>query len=260
MKIPSIAVFFLSVIAWCLPAKADSGVLLCSGSISGSITYSGGVTMPPYALYDGCAPTSIAMVLAYWDLRYGYSKLFSAQGSDLYTETNVETGAKSINTIANDCGTVNEKTTITGATNGLVNYCSSVGYTFQASALRISNTNTWNTMVSEINAGRPVMFSVDESGTGAADHIVPVFGYEIISGTDYYACYTTDAGDTTPVWEKFVDVNYENGAPYTPYAVDEIITITSAQVPEPTTLFFVLSGAALLIIFQRRRLHRIHSQ
>ena len=104
----------------------------------------------------------------------------------------------------------------------------------------------------EINAGRPILFTVDENGTGNIDHVIPVFGYETVGGVNYYACYTTDSGDTTPLWKPFVDINYEGSGPFTPYAVDESITITSIQAPEPTTLISLISGIGFLMLIRKR--------
>ena len=111
--------------------------------------------VPPYALYDGCAPTSRAMVLAYWDLTYGDTNLFTVQGSSLYTETNVE---PAIDSIASDCGTVSGITLGGNVGPGLVSYAASEGYVFQASLTRDSLATTWNLLVNEINAGRPMLF------------------------------------------------------------------------------------------------------
>ena len=45
--------------------------------------------VPSYVNYHGCVPTSIGMILGYWDSK-GYSNLFSASGSAIYSTTSVQ--------------------------------------------------------------------------------------------------------------------------------------------------------------------------
>ncbi|HNX27275.1 MAG TPA: hypothetical protein PKK48_07695, partial [Phycisphaerae bacterium] len=48
---------------------------------------------------------------------------------------------------------------------------------------------TWETLVSEIDAGRPVLLCVDSSGDGVSDHAIIAIGYD--ATMHKYACYTT---------------------------------------------------------------------
>lgn len=67
---------------------------------------------------------------------------------------------------------------------------------------------TWEALVAEINAGRPVMFGVDTDADGMADHAVPVFGYD--SATRQYYAYSEWGSDPFApgylggVWTDFV--------------------------------------------------------
>jgi hypothetical protein len=226
------AVRFLSLVAIltsCLPAEADPIVLS---------------NVPAYndTTGIGCAPTSIAMVLGYYDLR-GDSNLFAAQGNALYPTANV---LPEISSIASYCGTVNGITTVSNDVPGLINYAASRGYIFQATLSRKSLTATWNLLVSEINAGRPMLFLVDSTGNGTPDHLVPAIGYDTNHNGDgeYYACYTTASEDETPVWEKLQGIGNV-------YGVYEEIQVQTQLVPEPATLAFLIFGAPL--IFFRRK-------
>ena len=45
--------------------------------------------VPSYSWYHGCEPTSIGMILGYWDMK-GYSNLFAAEGSSVYLTSSVQ--------------------------------------------------------------------------------------------------------------------------------------------------------------------------
>ena len=258
--IASVAAFFLSVISFSVSAKADSEIL-CAGSLSGTVPCYGGVTVPAYLNSIGCAPTSIGMLLAYWDLRYGYNNMFVAQGgipslsdtgtsTGLYQTSNV---SNEISSIAGYCKTdINGNTTTTNALNGIKNYAAFKGYGMQATYTNFSLSTGWQLLVSEINAGRPMLFVVDSSGDGVADHMICTFGYDTNHDGDglYYACYTTDNEGETPYWYKFQTTSSSYK-----YGILQEIKV----VPEPATWGLFLIGTILVLLTSQRRRLKVHS-
>ena len=75
MKVfPTFWLWLAIIIGFCFPIKADM------------MTISG---VPSYGWYNGCEPTSIGMIMGYWDVN-GYPNLFNVQGTLVYTESNVQ--------------------------------------------------------------------------------------------------------------------------------------------------------------------------
>ncbi len=68
-----------------------------------------------------------------------------------------------------------------------------------------NGTMTWDVLVNEINAGRPMVFLVDTSGDGVTDHFVTAIGYRT-SPTLQYAMRDTWSNYTVR-WENFAMIN-----------------------------------------------------
>ncbi len=69
---------------------------------------------------------------------------------------------------------------------------------------------TWNTVCTEIDANRPLVFLVDSDANGFTDHFVTVIGYGEQSGTSMYACY--DTWDLAIHWYEFERI--QTGQPF----------------------------------------------
>ncbi len=226
--------------------------------------------VPAYTWYHGCAPTSIGMIMGYWDMQ-GYSNLFTASGSDVYSTVNVQdqisspdhnarydstpdntTIPISYTSIADYLGTSVDPrpyggSSATNAGSATVAYAASRGYTFTTANKTFSNT--WNALVSEVNAGRPMLLFVDSVfNDGIFDHAVPAIGYDTNYNGDgpYYACYTTGSENEVPVWYSFRGL-----AANTPYGVYGGVTVNPGVIPEPS-IVAMLTGITLLS-FKRRR-------
>lgn len=182
--------------------------------------------VPAYYWYHGCTPTSMAMVLGYWDIK-GYSNLFSAQGNDLYLTANVQDeisspahNAKYDPTPDDPNLPVPEQTSIAdwaktsadpysfGATyifdtdDAFTGYAAYKGYTFQSSNFRF--TSAWDTLVNEVSLDRPVVLHVDTNMDGNFDHTVAAFGYEDRGiGGKWFASYDTWSENEVPIWKEF---------------------------------------------------------
>lgn len=259
----SLAAMYFYVIAFSL-------TLSCS-SASAETIISG---VPAYAWYHGCGPTSIGMVLGYWDI-HGYPNLFDAQGNDVYLTASVQDQISSpahnakydpdpdisdsilpvppYTSIADWCGTsVGSQpfggSLVSNIAPAVVSYAAYRGYEFQTSLTRLPIDSTWNLLESEVNAGRPILFYVDADGDGLADHFVPAFGYDNNYNGDgrYYACYTTGSESETPFWTKFQSKTAGNL-----YGVYEEVQVTPQPTPEPSTMILLLAGAPVILIWLR---------
>jgi hypothetical protein len=101
---------------------------------------------------------------------------------------------------------------------------------------------TWQDLVSEVGAGRPMMFLVDTDGNGGTDHFVPVFGYDDRgTGGKYYGCYDTWSEGETVKWYRFQGMGQ-------PWGVGAATFVQ--VVPEPSTLVLLGIGALALFPFR----------
>ncbi|PAV13928.1 hypothetical protein ASJ81_15885 [Methanosarcina spelaei] len=139
-----------------------------AGDISITATYSHKISDFPAELwYRGCAPTSAAMVLEYWD-NNGYP--------------NFPTGTTLINELANAMGTTSGGSTSTNnIDNGIETVCSNHGYSGIDAVTENSVTKT--KIETEINADRPFTMSMVNGGRGDnysqsyGNHTVACYGY-----------------------------------------------------------------------------------
>lgn len=229
----------------------------------------------------GCTPTSVGMVMGYWDL-HGYSNLFNAQGNNLYLTANVldeisspAHNAKYDPTPDNPNLPVPPKTSIADflltsadmfgrplgepggtwpdrAKPGIEDYASYKHYSFQATSFRIGSgllteDQLWPVIVAEIDAGRPTLLNVDSSGDGSVDHSVVAIGYEDrgINGK-WYACYDTWSEQETPVWK-----GYHKMLSGFEFGVSSAIQVIPDPIPEPTTI--ALLALSLPLVLRRRK-------
>ncbi|MFA6190383.1 MAG: C39 family peptidase [Candidatus Staskawiczbacteria bacterium] len=232
--------------------------------------------VPSYTNYHGCSPTSVGMILGYWDLQ-GYSNLFTASGSDVMLTTNVQgqissddhnlrydstpdntTIPISYTSIADYLGTSVDplgygasSVATTGAAT--VAYASSRGYTFTTANKTFSNT--WNALVAEVNAGRPMLLFVDSNGDGTVNHTVTAIGYDTnYNGNgQYYFCYNTGHEDEAIV-DAYKFQSYVGGGK--PFGVYGGITVNPGVIPEPNTAMVLIVTAMGLSFIRHRAVSR----
>jgi hypothetical protein len=232
--------------------------------------------MPAYDWYHGCGPTSVGMIMGYWDL-HGYSNLFKASGQDLFLTVNVQDEISSpahnakydstpddpnlpvptYTSIADWCQTSVDpsqygSSQVWKTTLAFSHYAQYKGYLFTARNWDQSYF-TWQRLTAEIDAGRPMLFTVDSNGDGSVDHFVPVFGYEDrgVNGL-WYACYTTWSEDETPAWYQYQAPPLP-GDPVFKFGVGYIATVVPAPIPEPTTLLTLSLGMTVMLRRNRNR-------
>jgi hypothetical protein len=257
---------WLAIGAWvCLAASAVQ-------TLASPVSLS---NVPAYDWYHGCGPTAAASIIGYYDLR-GYDNLFTASGWDAVKLTvNVQ---DQISSPAHNAKydpdpddfsrPVPTKTSIAdwfrtsvnlaygwsyldyalGANGAFQGYATYRGYNCETGCVDGGYSNGWNSLVTEINAGRPVMFLVDYTGDGDTDHFVPVFGYEDRGSAGlWYECYTTWTEDETPSWHPFLPMSssYAWGVGY-----EVLVQFDALPVPEPSAIALLGTSAIALLAFK----------
>ncbi len=94
-----------------------------------------------------------------------------------------------------------------------MDYAAYRGYSdWTATNLYYGTTFDWATLVTEIDADRPLMLTVDSSGDGVIDHSVTGIGYEDrgVNGL-WYACFRTWDEAESPWWYQFRPVSASYG-------------------------------------------------
>lgn len=139
---------------------------MAGNTSSTATTYSHKISNFPSELwYRGCAPTSAAMVLEYWD-NHGYP--------------NFPSSSTLIDELANAMGTTSGGNTVTdNIDNGIEKVCRNHGYSYIDAVTENSVTKT--KIETEINADRPFTLSMVDGGAGS--------GYSISYGNHTVACY-----------------------------------------------------------------------
>ncbi len=226
--------------------------------------------VPAYRWYHGCGPTAAAAVLGYWDLQ-GYANLFDASGEDLYWTDNVKDQISSpehnakydqeddanlpvppMTSIADWFGTSVDPldygwSYLSYADDAFIGYADYRGYAFDSWYESLgSGLFTWEELMAEIDAGRPMMFLVDADGNGGTDHFVPVLGYDDRGDEGlWYGVYTVSIfGELENVaWKQFrpMSADYKWGVGH---------GIFVHPVPEPAGLVLIALG---MIVFRRPR-------
>lgn len=184
--------------------------------------------VPAYNWYHGCGPTAVASVFGYWDLQ-GYADYFDASAWDEVRYTvNVQNEISSpahnakydptpdnpllpvppMTSIADFLHTSQDPlgygwTYLSYIEPGMEAYANLRGQPLDAWTVMVNST-TWQTLVSEIDAGRPSVFLVDTNGDATTDHFVPVLGYDDRGAEGlWYGAYTTWSESETVSWFRF---------------------------------------------------------
>jgi Peptidase_C39 like family len=242
-------------------------VLLVASSAAFGQTVIEGV--PNYVWYHGCGPTAVGDIFGYWDAN-GYSNLFVDSISVQDQISSPEHNAKYDPNPDNPSLPVPPKTSIADYFNTSVNqgygwswlsdavpavtgYAAYRGYDFAAST-EWWGSFTWTDLVTEINAGHPMMFLVDSNGDASTDHFVPAIGYETLNGINYYGLYTEWTSGVAPiVWEPFqyMSSSYAWGVAAATF-IDPISAPDNVtSIPEPMVTLLLLMGIFSIGLLER---------
>ena len=229
---------------------------------------------PAYLWRDGCGPTSVGMVVGYYDA-HGFpdlvagdassqsanpavSQMIASHGSAgaprhyedyaLPKETDATILADRSAAPAGDehaDDSVADFMHTSRSADGLAygwSYTNMAGPAFVAyvqsrltgatasySNLYYGSSLTFATLRQEIDAGRPVVLSVDSSGDGVTDHAIVGIGYRETNGYPEYACW--DTWYATVRWQQFRGLS--SGYAWGIYGATSL-TLTSNTGPSPS--------------------------
>ena len=234
--------------------------------------------VPSYTWTHGCGPTAAGSIFGYWDL-HGYPNLFDAAGPDVFLTANVEDQISSPahnlkydptpdnpdlpdppDTSIADFFHTSEGGLDTGcsyqayAVEALTGYAAYRGYSFLATDQYFYDGFSWDRFTSEIDAGRPLLFLVDTTGSGSTNHFVPAIGYDDRGPAGlWYGLYSTWSEEEILTWEPFAGIARGNGwgIAYVTYAIP-----LDAPVPEPATFALVALGLGIVLAVRRTRFSR----
>ncbi len=187
--------------------------------------------VPEYFWYHGCSPTSVGMLMGYWD-GLAYPNYIPGSNDWATNQAAIQDAIASAGHIADyvptpdrvpppdyhtdDCIAdflhTSRDPEDHGSTDpanippGMEEYASFRGYTHTNAWAEDYGSFTFADLQAQIDAGRPMVFGVDTDGDGYTDHFIPVFGYRT-SPTNQFACYTTWAGDPGLHWFDFTGMS-----------------------------------------------------
>ena len=246
---------------------------LAGGVVQASPTVLDGV--PSYTWTNGCSPTAAGQLFGYWD-NLGYDSLFDAAGNDEFLTANVHDLIASPEHIADYWGTdaapphhtdnciadfmgtsrdplSNGGTYLSNIDDGIVAYADFRGYDdWTADPAYYGGDLTWSTFTAEIDAGRPLMLTVDCTGDGTIDHSITGIGYEDRGENGlWYACFNTWHEDETVNWYQWREVSDQWA-----WGVYNAILVTPGladAVPAPGALLLGIAGVAVVGVAGRLR-------
>lgn len=225
--------------------------------------------VPAYIWYNGCGPTSLGMMIGYWDA-HGYPNLIPGSNDWATNQTVIQNVIASPGHIRDYVPTPDRVATsddpdhaddsladFTGCSRdplawgssylgmqpaGLMNYMTYCGYT-GAHADFASYNSIWYVLTHQIDSGKPVQLMVDSNADGTVDHFITGIGYDVVDGVEEFACYNT--WDLNIHWYDLKPIAV--GVPFGAYA---ITYMTPPPVPEPTML---MPLTLLAILWRRKR-------
>jgi hypothetical protein len=196
--------------------------------------------VPAYYWHQGCGPTAVGMVAGYYD-SHGFPDLIPGDASTQTTAVNIAIGSvENLNDYCNPQDTypnllpdlselpvgdehinnsiadfMKTSQSVVGNYYGWswdtdiepswTNYITYISPNYQGSSVGYYFSNfPWDSLVSNIDNNRPLVYLVDTDGDGVTDHFVCVNGYQTSGGVNYYGCLNT--WDYTQHWYTFTQM------------------------------------------------------
>ncbi len=239
------------------PTYTRIGSLL---SVSSQVTIP---NVPAYNWYRGCGPTSVGMVLGYWNT-HGYPGLIG--GNSTYQNESVDSAVASPEHYQDYSLPIDyapnllpDKSTLGGAhpSNSIADFMNtswSSRYNYYGwswfgdvgpswvqyvswkrpeyvatSKDHIFNAGAWNAYKEQIDQGKPVVLLVDSDGDGVSDHFVTGIGYDEVDST--YGVH--DTWDVSTHWYPWIRMTA--GIPW------GVLGFTSFDISRNTTIVTLLA-------------------
>jgi hypothetical protein len=188
----------------------------------------------------GCAPTAAATLLSYYGLPVDIGLLAAAMGTTGSGATNVMDVAPGI-----------ERYTQGKLTATTLDY----------REFSYSGNSAWLNYTNEIDAGRPVLMSVDSNGDWNCDHAVTAIGYDDRGTNGLYYGFYTGWEDTERIqWERFAwsVFNTESWGIGFGTFVSLPVMLATQSVPEPASILLVGAGLFFIGIVPNQIQRRSH--
>jgi len=226
--------------------------------------------VPAYTWYHGCGPTSLGMIVGYYDgngfpnmipgsndwstSRQAIEDVIASAGhirDYVPTPDRTPTAADPYHaddSLADFCGSSRHPlqygwSYFSKQDNGLRGWASSRGYMSATDQDTYANMPVlWNSFVGAIGAGMPAQLLVDTNANNGTDHFVTAVGYDDTPGGRKYAAYVT--WDTDLHWFEFEAMR--SGQYWGIYGATYF-----HPMPEPSSVALMLLG--LLAATRRRR-------
>ncbi|MBW1925215.1 MAG: hypothetical protein JRJ35_17315 [Deltaproteobacteria bacterium] len=215
-----------------------------------------GIEVPEYYSGVGCGPLAAASLMGYWDQR-GYEGLLGVSGWDQVRLTSHVSAELDI--LAEYLNTDSDGWTLSNnVPSGLEAYAlNEGGYEFESANHYFSSLHPDelpSLVMSEIDAGRPLIFLVDTNSDGSSDHFVPVFGYEKDDVSEEllnYEFYKNWSEDEIPFSENFTQAI--SGEDWGVNVVTTLVPLSEPDpVPIPGTLVLLAGGLGGLMAVRKR--------
>jgi hypothetical protein len=207
--------------------------------------------VPAYLWHHGCGPTSVGMVLGYYDM-HGFANLIPGSSSTQTTPVNtaiastenyddyaspednyptllpdkseLPTGDEHINNCIADYMFTSQSyssnyygwswsSDIGPAWLDYIYYDTDPNYTGVCSPYDFVSF-PWDSLVNNVNNNHPMVFLVDTDGDGSTDHFICVVGYKTDLGINYYGCF--DTWDSNLHWYQYLPM--AGGTPWGIYS------------------------------------------
>jgi len=195
---------------------------------------------------NGGAGAGALQILGWYDL-HGYDNLFAAEGENIYTQGALLAELQDFDSFLN----INQWGGVDGRDipPAVEDFAAFKGYNFAAEYITFFFFS-FEDFMAEIDAGRPVSITTDNTETGFIPIEVAGVGYDMIDGVPHYGFISSLTGLTDIIWKPWIEGSTEYA-----WGVTDVMTIApqAAPVPEPSTVLLFSVGIIGLSLRWRLR-------